>query len=432
MNVRIRTEMWLPTAVILLVAPALLTQLGAAEPIVAARPLEGESLSGRLVELEPAKIKLASGDTTHELEPSQLMWLDFIAPAAVQKPSIWIDFLDGSRAAAVTYVSRDGKATVGLATGQLLEVSTRSIRTVRFKDPLPELALQWREITTATMSGDLIVTRKSSTRTIEQGENEPRIVTEQALDQLEGTIHDVTADAVRFEIDGEKVPIRREKLEGLVYYQPARRDFSAPLCRLHDAAGSTWLLRSVKLDANRLNVTTLGNLSLELPLTVLAKLDYSVGNVAFLSDLEPDSGGGEISVSLQPAAMSYKFSRVFQLRNRPPLGTDSFRIGGQRFENGLSLHSPLKLVYRVPTGFKKFQAIVGVDDSVVASGRFNLVVLGDGKELSRHPFTAETPRQPQNLLFDVAGIRRISILLEPADGQDIGDQLDLCEARFTK
>jgi hypothetical protein len=431
-NVRHRKPFWPAAALLLLASQTMFAWLSAAEPIVSARPLEGESVSGRLVELEAARIKLSSGDTVRELEPSKLMWLDFLAPAAAQKPSVWIDFLDGSRAFAISYVAHDGRATIGLATGQLLEVSTRSIRTVRFKDQSSELAFQWREITTATTSADLIVTRKSSTRTIEQGENESRTVTEQALDQLEGTIHEVTPDVVRFEIDGEKVPIRREKLEGLVYYQPARRDFSSPLCRLHDAGGSTWLVRDAKLAGNRLSVTTLGNLSLELPLNALAKLDYSVGNVAFLSDLEPDSGGGEISVSLQPAAMSTKFSRVFQVRNRPPLGTDSFRIGGERFENGLSLHSPLKLVYRVPEGFKKLQATVGVDDSVVGPGHFTLIVLGDGKELARHAFTAETPRQPQTLQFDVASIRRITIVLESADGQDIGDQLNFCEARFTK
>jgi len=419
--------LWLFAALMLVAAGAF-----AAEPVVAARPLEGESVSGKLIELEATKIKLANGDSVRELEPSKLMWLDFIAPTAVAKPSIWIDFLDGSRAAAVSYVAREGKATIGLATGQLLDVPTRSIRTVRFHVQTPEIAQQWREITTSTISGDLIVTRKTSTRTIEQGENEPRVVTEQALDQLEGTIHDVAPDVVRFELDGEKVPVRREKLEGLVYYQPARRDFSAALCRLHDAAGSTWLLRSAKLDSDRLIVTTLGSLSLELPLRVVAKIDYSVGNVAFLSDMEPDTGGGEISVSLQPAAMSYKFGRVFQLSNRPPLGADSFRIGGHKFENGVSLHSPLKLVYRVPDGFRKFQAIVGVDDSVLAPGRFNLVVLGDGKELFRQAFTTETPRQAQNLLLNVGGIRRVTIQLEAADDQDIGDQLDLCEARFTK
>ena len=52
---------------------------------------------------------------------------------------------------------------------------------------------------------------------------------------------------VQFEIDGEKVPVRREKLEGLVYYHPNKREVAAPICRLLEAGGSTWLLRDVRL-----------------------------------------------------------------------------------------------------------------------------------------------------------------------------------------
>ena len=35
--------------------------------------------------------------------------------------------------------------------------------------------------------------------------------------------------------------------------------------------------------------------------------------------------------------------------------------------------------------------LAGVDDSVIAPGRFNLVILGDGKELIRYAFMAEEP-----------------------------------------
>jgi hypothetical protein len=98
----------------------------------------------------------------------------------------------------------------------------------------------------------------------------------------------------------------------------------------------------------------------------------------------------------------------------------------------LAIHSPSKIVYRVPEGFKKFYAVAGIDDSVVAAGSFSLVVLGDGKELRREKYTPVTPREPLPLVFDVTGIRRIAIALEPSEGQDLGDQLDLCEARFTR
>src|SRR6476646_598493 len=205
------------TAAALFAAPA-----SAAEPAVTARPLEGDSIKGRLAELGSDEIKIAVGDNIRDLAPSKLMWLEFVASGEAQKTSVWLELIDGSRVSAATYLARDGKATIGLATGQTIEMPTRSIRTVRFQQQSPELAVQWREITSSMATGDMIVMRKSSTRTIEQGENEPRTITEQALDQLEGTLHEVTADTVRFEIDGDKAAIRREKLEGFVYYQPTR------------------------------------------------------------------------------------------------------------------------------------------------------------------------------------------------------------------
>jgi hypothetical protein len=257
-------------------------------------------------------------------------------------------------------------------------------------------------------------------------------VTEQALDQLEGTLLDVTPESVRFEVEGEKVPIRREKLEGLVYFQPMKRELAPPLGRLTDASGSTWLIRDVRLDVGGVNATSLGGLALALPLTGVAKIDFSVGNVAFLSDLEADIGSGETTLSLQPSAMTYKFNRLIRVRPGPPPGAAQFRIGGQTFDNGLTLHGAAKLVYRVPEGFRHFRAFAGVDDSFASPGRFDLVILGDGKELSRQAFSADGARKPMPIELDVARVRRVTIQMEMAEGQDIGDQLDLCEARFTK
>jgi hypothetical protein len=201
---------------------------------------------------------------------------------------------------------------------------------------------------------------------------------------------------------------------------------------LIDVGGSAFALRDVSLHEGALKATTVGGVPLELPLAAVAKVDFSAGNVQFLAELAPDTGGGVPTVSLQPANMAYKFGRVFQVRTSPPLGAAKFSIGGKRFDGGLSLHSPLTLVYRVPEGFRRFRAVVGIDDSVVAPGQFELVILGDGKELMRQRYGGDEPRTPLPIDLDIQGVRRISIVLDPADGQDIGDQLNLCEARFTK
>jgi len=423
----IRDKELTPSLISLTVIAAL-----AAEPEVNVRPLEGESFTGRLVELSAAKAVIKTSGGQQGLTTAKLMWMEFTAASPADKPTIWVELLDGSRLSAVAFAAAQGKAQIELATRQKVEIPTRAIHTVRFHQQTPELAAQWAEIVSSKATGDMLITRKTSMRTIEQADSEPRTVTEQALDQLEGTILEVTDNSVQFEIDGDKIPARREKLEGLVYYHKNKRELSSAVCRLVDAAGSVWQLRELSLTEDRLRGTTSGNVNVDWPLTGVARLDYSVGNVAFLSDLEADSGIVQIPVSVQPAAMTYKLSRIFHVHAGPPLGADSFRIGGQQFENGLSLHSPTKLVYRVPQGFKKFFATVGVDDTVVAPGRFRLMILGDGKELARHDFSADERRKPVSLSLDVSGVRRLTIQVEAAEGQDIGDQLDLCEARFTK
>jgi len=404
----------------------------AADVEVELRPLAGESAMVRLTGLSAKQVTVEVAGESRDFPTAKLMWIQGPGIAPADKATIWIDLVDGSKLAANSFATTQGVARIGLAGHAPLQIPTRSIHTVRFRQQTPELAASWREVTFTQATSDMIVTRKTSVRTIEQGENEPRTVTEQALDQLEGTLLDITDDSVRFEVDGEKVPIRREKLEGLVYYHPAKRQFSPPVCRLTEAGGSVWVLSDVSLDGGRISATTTGNVRADVPVTAMTKLDFSVGNVAFLSDLEADSGAGEGAFSLQPPAMSHKFNSVFQVRSRPPLGADGFRIAGKRYDNGLSMHSPARLVYRVPEGFRKFLATAGVDDSVVAPGRFDLVILGDGKELARHAILPDERRQAIPLDFDVSQIKRLTILLDPTDGQDIGDQLDLCEARFTK
>jgi len=219
----------------------------AAEPEVHVRPLEGENLTGRLVELSATKAVVKTANGQQDLATAKLMWVEFPAASPADKPTIWVELLDGSRLGAVGYTAAQGKAHIELATRQKVEIPTRAIRTVLFHQQTPELAAQWRDIVSSKATGDMLVLRKTSMRTIEQADSEPRTVTDQALDQVEGTLLEVSETGVQFEVDGDKVPVRREKLEGLVYYQPTNREISPPVCRLVDAAGSIWQLRELSL-----------------------------------------------------------------------------------------------------------------------------------------------------------------------------------------
>src|ERR1043165_7725657 len=156
-----------------------------AEQEVEVRPLVGEAVTGLLTALSAKNIAVETPTGSREFDNSKLMWLQVSGVAPMDKAAIWIDLADGSKLAASAFVAAKGIAHVTIVGRQPLEIPTRSIRTVRFRQQTREISIQWRELTSSQASGDMIVMRKTSTRTIEQGENEPRTVTEQALDQLE-------------------------------------------------------------------------------------------------------------------------------------------------------------------------------------------------------------------------------------------------------
>lgn len=412
-------------------AVALAVALGALSADVTIRPLAGQAVTGQLVELTVQHVVVRTKDGPQTLPAADLMFVELSGERVSTPTGAWIDLVDGSRLAAESYTVAAGKAVVVLVGGLQIEVPTRWIDAVRFRQQDADLAEQWQGILAAQRTSDLIVVRKTSSRAAEEG-GESKTVNETALDELDGTLLDVAADNVQFDFGGERIAVKREKIEGLLYFHAVRRELPTPLCRLIDAGGSHWSLKSVELKGSLLSISTVAGVVAEVPLSSLTRLDFSVGNITDLAELDPDTGDADPAVSLQPAAMTAKFGKMFKLSRLPPLGAEGFRIAGQRYDGGLSLHSPATLVYRVPEGFRKLHAVAGVDDSIVAPGNFVLLILGDGKELIRHEFSGSESRGPVAIDLDLTGIRRISIVLDPADGQDIGDQLNLCEARLTK
>ena len=61
-----------------------------------------------------------------------------------------------------------------------------------------------------------------------------------------------------------------------------------------------------------------------------------------------------------------------------------------------------------------------------------LRILADNREVLNQTFSADEPRKLRNVEIDVSAAGRLSIVVEDGSGLDIGDQLVLVDARFTK
>jgi hypothetical protein len=409
---------------------------GAQGAEVVVRPLSGEdALTGELVSLSADTIRVKTAAGEQSLPVKEIQSLEFPAPAPAEKPSLWLELVDGSKLGAQSYLASEGRATVGLLGGTNVQVATRSIRHVRFREHAGELAEQWQAIVKGEPTSDLLVIRRKTTRAAEGGEEGAPATEIEALDELDGTVLEVTAGSVKFEFGGDQLDVKRERIDGIVYFHPVQRQLPAPICRVTDASRSLWTAKSIELEEGRLQFVTTAGVSASLPLDQVAQLDFSSGNVAFLGELEAESTLQD--GSFQPRNMTATFKLLKSPRwiaggSQRPFGGEGLNIGGKKFTRGMALSSRTRLSYRIPEGMTRFRALAGLDDAAGPAADLTLVILADNREVYRQSFAASGERQPVPIDLEVGSAGRWTIVVEDGSGLDIADQLDLAEARFTK
>jgi hypothetical protein len=397
---------------------------------VTVEPLEGKPLHGRLVELSATKLVLEDSAGQTSLDPKQLQSVEFESPPATERPQVWVDLIDGSVLPGRSFQSAAGKASLESVQGERLEMGTRSIRAVRFLSQTPEIALQWQELLKLEPAGDMVVLRKTGSREVEEEGKAPRTVTETVLDQLEGTILEVTPAGAKFDFDGDKIDVKREKMEGIIFLQAVKRNLPAPVCRLKTTDGSIWSVKTLELKAESVSLTTTSGVNQSLPVSSLSQIDFAVGNLLYLADMDQELNQGEIS--FQPKNMISSFKQLTAPRKNKSTGGEPLSIKGMKYAKGLSLHSRTRIDVRIPDGYRQFRATAGIDDAAGPAANFQLRILGDNKELFTKQFSADQAAEPLAIELDLAGVRRLTVVVDEGAGQDFGDTLVLANARLTK
>ena len=106
------------------------------------------------------------------------------------------------------------------------------------------------------------------------------------------------------------------------------------------------------------------------------------------------------------------------------------QLAGKTFPKGLAIPSRTKVTYKIAGKGKRLKALAGIDDSVREAGHVHLVISGDGKTLYDGQIVGRNP--PVDLDLDVAGVKKLNILVDFGEGLDVGNYLDLCDARIVK
>ena len=389
--------------------------------------LDGTSTAGRLVQLSEAGLEIdADGQKTFAWNSMLAVTVKQPAEPPIEPPAVRVDLVDGSRLLATGYTVAADKAAIAVFGGGAVAVPARSVQSTRFKPQDADVVRQWSEIEKSDLKGDVLVVRKTVPGDAAGG------APTTSLDYLEGVLHDVTDAAVQFDFEGKRVEIPREKVEGLIYFHPPGRELPEALCTVADSVGSQFNATTVRLAGESLELTLVSGPVVTLALASLRQLDFTAGRIVFLSDLEPASVEWNSYLDVNRTLPS--LARLFHPRADRSFSGSKLKVRVNRrteeFAKGLAIHSRTNLVYRLPAGVLRFQALAGIDESVRAGGNVRLVIRGDNQVLLDETVSAEAEPVPVDV--DVTGIERLKILVDFGENMDIGDALHLCNARLTK
>ena len=390
----------------------LVLTLLSAEPNWKAHTVTGETRCGTLAEMAAEGVVLQTADGRVTLPLDQI--LD-IVPAttsvASDDPSVvWVELIDSSALAARSYTVSEGQATIGLAHGKSLAVPTAAVAQVRFQTLAEPSAAEWSRLLTQPRDTDLLVIRK-----------------DEAIDYHNGVVRDVTAAEVLFEVDGDRLPVKRSNVVGLLYYHPPGEKLPDSICTITDAAGSCYAVHALRLD-QAIQATTPAGLAVSLGLDEVCKFEFANRRIVYLSDLKPDNV--EWVPFFAPDKDLPLLAQFYRPRQDCGFDDDPLRLGGRVYRKGLALHSRTLLTYRLPDRFRTFKASVGIADAVRPRGKVHVVIQGDGRILWEQD--ASGRQDPAEVSLAIGGVRRLSILVDFGGSPSAGDQLFLCKARVIK
>ena len=383
--------------------------------------LDGARYDGQLrnLSVENARIQTDAGEKT--VPTDRLMSVTFSqnAQASPRRGTLLITLVDGSEIMAKRYEVQDEQAQIFLTEESTpTNIPTRDISSVRFANESnnlndPTLNDAWEKLQKDPTHSDRLVVAKGD-----------------SLDYHAGTLGDVTDSRILFSLDGDPLKVKRQKVFGITYYHPAGRELPKPHGRLLTTSGSCWTFVSVTLEDDHFNLETPTGLELSLAVEKVQKINFAVGKIAYLSDMQPESIAWTPYLTMQnstdsndpkarAALFGPKFNKSFQ---SGPLVLD-----GEHYPKGLAIHSRSVITYRLNKKYGRLTAMAGIADRVRPRGHVQLIIEADGNVLLDREISGTEEAVPLDLNLTQAD--RLTITVDFGKQADIADRLILGDAK---
>ena len=376
-----------------------------AAPPVEVTTLKGEQHVGSLERLSGEDVVLKTPTGAVTIPAAELLAIR--VPSGTTAPTTAetaaeIRLIDGTRLRASSFASTGTEAAIEHPHLGLIKLPMTVVKSVRFAAADPKIDAVWDQLFDRTVKKDQIAVRKG-----------------EVLDHLDGVIGSLDETTVKFQLDGDEIPVKRERVFGLIY---ARREnvSNKAVAAVDLSSGDRLAAKAVSFDGEAWKVKLASGTEVSVPMPLVQAVDFSLGKIAYLSNLEPRD------VKYTPF-----FDFVWEYRRDRSLDGKSLSLGNKVYAKGLALHSLTVLKYRLGGDYRRFQTVMGIDDDIRVAGNVDVVIKGDGRPLFKG--TARVNQPPQPLDLDVTGVVELEITVDYGDDKlDIGDRLHLADAKVVK
>ncbi len=370
---------------------------------------DGEPFQGRLVAVDvPPAWQLrfdVAGQIREVVLGDLVMWGGFVEPAR----GVHIIMADGGVIVATSAQLDNERLRADARLFGKIDLPIKLVSGVIFHPPLDPAKL------------DQFVARVTSSA----GHND-RVLLDNG-DELTGTVAELTPAILRLQIESGKIDVDIGQLSAVI--------FNPLLVEKQRNSGLRALVGF--FDGSRVTAVALVSQasSMQLKLAEGADISAQIDSIVAVQTL----GGRTIYLSdLMPA--SYRHLPYLQLGW--PLKTDrsvlgrTLRAGGHVFAKGLGMHSPARVTYELDKPFRRFESEVALDAECGDRGSVVFrVFVNDGSGKLIEAAKSETVRggdPPVPISVDLAGAKRISLLVDFADHGDELDHADWLNARLVR
>jgi hypothetical protein len=246
------------------------------------------------------------------------------------------------------------------------------------------------------------------------------ILREGELNAVEGILGEADAQGkvIQFKGEGadEAVPIPLDRVHGLLFWRPDPPGES-PICRVIDRDGNVLQAVQLAYQGDTLTLRTTFGASLALKHDVVARLDFNLGRLTYLSDMEPAKVVEKSGIGL-----------VVRYRKDANLDGEPILLDKQ-YPKGLSMHAHTELEYNLAGKYKDLKGVLGVDTRISGDSQALVTIWCDGDKRFSELITAKEIRQ---VAVNVKDVQTLKIVVAARNFLDLHDHVTFADARVSQ